>query len=127
MMHVVSEEIAALAAAYNAVWNEPDAGLRRKAIEELWTEGAIHCTDTREEKGHDAIEARIVEAFDKFVDQGSYTFKPLNNVSHHHGAIRLGWVMVPSGGGKTLGAGTVFILLGEDGRIARDYQFTDEV
>jgi hypothetical protein len=43
------------------------------------------------------------------------------------GVIRLGWVMVPSGGGKTLGAGTAFILIGEDGRIARDYQFTDEV
>ncbi|NOU71838.1 nuclear transport factor 2 family protein [Paenibacillus sp. LMG 31458] len=127
MMHEVNEKIAALAAAYNAVWNEPDVSLRRKAVEELWTEEAIHCTDTSEEKGHDAIESRIVEAYDKFVDQGSFAFKPLNNVSHHHGAIRLGWVMVPSGGGKVLGAGTVFILLGKDGRITRDYQFTDEV
>lgn len=33
MMHVVSEKIAALTAGYYAVWNEPDAGLRRKAIE----------------------------------------------------------------------------------------------
>ncbi|GGS87097.1 hypothetical protein GCM10010156_51960 [Planobispora rosea] len=31
-----------LAGRYVALWNEPDAELRRKAIEDLWAEGGSH-------------------------------------------------------------------------------------
>jgi hypothetical protein len=110
---------------YNSVWNESDAVRRREIIAELWSEDATHCTHSLEAHGYEAIEARVLKAYEKFVVTGGYEFKSIGGADEHHKAVRYSWVMVPRDGGMVAAAGTVFILLDDDGRIRFDYQFTD--
>lgn len=118
-------EIATFVERYNAVWNEPDANRRRRSVSELWSENARHFTETLEAHGCDAIEARIIGTFDKYVATGEFTFKTLGNAIYHHNVVKYNWEMVPQVGGLAAAVGTVFIFMGEDGRILADYQFTD--
>lgn len=112
---------------YSSVWNEPDTGRRRREVAELWSDEAAHYTDTLEAHGHAEIETRIADAYEQFVGTGQYVFKALDDFDSHHHAVRLKWIMLPQDGGKAAAAGTVFILLGSDGRILSDYQFADDV
>lgn len=100
---------------------------RTRIIAELWAENAIHYTDTLEVHGQEAIETRIIETYEKFVGTGKYFFKALDNAVSHHNVIRLKWIMLPQDGGKAAASGTVFVILGSDGRILSDYQFSDDV
>jgi len=81
---------------YVAVWNEPDAALRRKAIQELWTEDGAHilqppaevrqaaaglgfASAALEARGHDELEIRVTRAYQDFVAPGEFTFRPRDN------------------------------------------------
>ncbi|GGD85555.1 hypothetical protein [Paenibacillus nasutitermitis] len=123
----ILNEISTFVQRYSEVWNETDVGHRRRVIAELWSEDASHYTETLEAHGHDAIETRITEAYGEFVGTGKYVFKALDNAASHHNVMRLQWVMLPQDGGKAAALGTVFIVLGGDGRILSDYQFSDEL
>ena len=112
---------------YGAIWNEPDVNCRRRGIVELWSDEATHYTETRAAHGHAEIETRIAEAYEQFVGTGNFVFKALDDADTHHHVVRLKWVMVTQVGGKEAAAGTVFIILGSDGRIQKDYQFTDDI
>jgi hypothetical protein len=117
---------AELAKRYMAIWNEADPERRRAAIAKLWERDAVHFTPSLEAHGYDAIEARVKTAYDKYVGTGEYVFKPAAaDADEHHNAVRLRWEMVPPTGGEVAAAGSVFIILGDDGRIRTDYQFTD--
>ena len=69
-----------LAGRYVAVWTEPDAELRRKAIQELWAEDGAHILQPPQEirqaaaglgftsavletRGHDELQARVTRAY----------------------------------------------------------------
>lgn len=110
---------------YNSVWNESDAERRREIIAELWSEDATHCTHSLEAHGHEAIEDRVLKAYEKFVVTGGCVFKTIGLADEHHKAIRYRWAMLPRDGGMAVAAGTVFMLLDDEGRIRFDYQFTD--
>jgi hypothetical protein len=110
---------------YLAIWNEPDADRRRATIARLWEANAVHFTNSLEARGYDAIEARVKTAYDKYVATGEYVFKPADDADEHHNAVRLRWKMVPPAGGEVAAEGSVFIILGDDGRIRTDYQFSD--
>jgi hypothetical protein len=77
-----------LAGRYVAVWTEPDAELRRKAIQELWAEDGAHILQPPQEirqaaaglgftsavleaRGHDELQARVTRAYQEFVAPGS--------------------------------------------------------
>ena len=109
---------------YMAVWNEPDAHVRRSAIAELWAADATHFTQRLESRGYEAIEARITRAHEQFVQTDGFVFRWANEVNGHHNAVMLTWEMIQPDGGKVGAIGTIFVLLGDDGRISRDYQFT---
>jgi ketosteroid isomerase-like protein len=109
---------------YAAVWNEPDPVARRNAVTELWAEDGAEYTETSEHRGHDALQARITSAYEQFVAAGAFVFVAADDVSTHHDAITFTTHMVPAAGGAPVWSGTVFVLLGADGRIRRDYQFT---
>jgi hypothetical protein len=72
---------------YVAVWNQPDAEVRRKAIHELWAEDGAHILQPSQEirkaaaglgfaaavleaRGHDALEVRVTRSYEEFVAQG---------------------------------------------------------
>lgn len=110
---------------YVAVWNEPDAGVRRSRVAELWAQDGAHFTNTSETHGHDAIAARIASAFDRFVGAGGFSFRALNGVDAHHSTVKFYWAMVPADGGMARAVGSDFIVLNDEGRISADYQFIE--
>ncbi len=127
---------------YVAVWNEPDAALRRKAIQELWTEDGTHILQPPREvrqaadglgftsvtfraRGHDELEVRVTRAYEQFVAPGEFSFKPRDNADRLRNVVKFNWEMVPAGGGEAAGAGLEILVLDDDGRIATDYQFIE--
>lgn len=109
---------------YMSVWNEPDADARRNIIAHLWEEDATHFTQAREVRGHEALEARVIGVHEQFVKTGGYIFTLSNEVKSHHNVVLITWQMTSPDGSKIAGTGSVFVFLSEDGRISRDYQFT---
>lgn len=126
---------------YVAVWNEPDAGLRRKAVAELWTEdgvqllqppqdireaaAALGVTPILEARGHEALEARVTRSYEKFVAPGEFFFRPRDNADRLADIVKFTWEMVPTDGGEPVGAGLEILVLGADSRIRTDYQFIE--
>ncbi|MFG1806833.1 hypothetical protein [Streptomyces sp. NPDC049040] len=130
----------AFADRYIAVWNEPDPGARRKAVEELWGEDALQVLQPPEEmreaaakvgmrtvvleaRGHDALEFRVRTSYEEFVAPGASRFRVRGDVQRLHDVVRFSWEWAPVDGGAAQGGGLEVLLLGPDGRIATDYQF----
>ncbi|MQA88604.1 MAG: hypothetical protein GEV03_29340 [Streptosporangiales bacterium] len=130
-----------LAERYVAVWNEPDADLRRKAIPQLWTEDGVHMvqpsreigraaaalglTPTLAARGHDALEARVTRSFEEFVAPGKFVFRLRSNAARLENVVKFNWEMVPTGGDEPAGVGLEILILDDDGRIQTDYQFIE--
>lgn len=110
---------------YIAVWNEPDAEVRRKSIVNLWAENGANVTKSLEAHGYEALEARVAGAHEKYVRTGGFVFKSLNKTESHHNVVKFHWIMVPAASGEAAAAGVNFVILDDDGRIRCDYQFTD--
>lgn len=126
---------------YVAVWNEPDADARRKAVEELWTEDGVHLleppeeivkrateigvTATLEARGHAELVRRVTTAYGEFVAPGQLEFVPHGEAVVLRDLVKLRWAMVPAGGGDALAVGIDLLLLAPDGRIRTDYQFIE--
>jgi hypothetical protein len=109
---------------YIAVWHEPNDDLRRQRIAQLWAEDGIQFTSSREIRGYEAFEERVKAAHVEFVHTGGFRFRRASEVNGHHQALLFRWEMVPAQGGEPAAVGTIFLLLGEDGRIRLDYQFS---
>lgn len=127
---------------YVAVWLEPDAELRRKAIGDLWAEDGAHVLQPPEEirqaaaglgfrsvsleaRGHDGIEVRVTRAYQDFVAPGEFTFRARDNADRLGDIVKFNWEMVPVGGGAAASVGLEILVLGEDDRIQTDYQFIE--
>ena len=108
---------------YAAAWNETDAGLRRKAVGELWASGGYYANVNEEFRGHDEIARAIDEAYDDFIAKGFVFTVHKHQVNHE--AVRITWHMVPAGGGDVAAVGTEFIILDADGRIRTNHQYID--
>ncbi|MFJ2581517.1 hypothetical protein [Kitasatospora aureofaciens] len=129
-----------LADRYAALWTEADPGRRRKAIEELWGEDAVHVLhppveirevaarvgfdeSTLEARGYHALEVRVSRAHEEFVAPGEFTFRARQDAVRLKNVVKFTWEMVPTSGGEPVGGGLEFVVLGIDGRITADYQF----
>ncbi|MFB8241861.1 hypothetical protein ACFC58_35545 [Kitasatospora purpeofusca] len=125
---------------YVALWNEPDAERRRRAIEELWAADGVHLLqppeDMRERaaelgftetvleaRGHDALERRVTRAHQEFVAGGGCSFREQGEAIRVGDAVKLSWAMVRPGEDEVLGGGVEVLVLDEAGRITTDYQF----
>jgi hypothetical protein len=125
---------------YVAVWNEPDAERRRRAIAELWTEDAVHVLEPPQEvrqaaealdvtaifqaRGHRELEDRVSRAYEEFVSAGQYSFRSQGEARRLGDVLKITWEMV-SASGDVAGAGLEFVILDADGRIRLDYQFIE--
>lgn len=119
------ETISALVERYVALWNQADAQLRRRSIDQLWAEDGVHFSRSIEARGHAQIEARVAKAHAEFVGSGRYRFVSANNVQSHHGGVRFNWRMVGVSDQRVAAIGFDFLLLDADGRIHSDHQFSD--
>ena len=127
---------------YVAVWQEPDAELRRKAVHELWAEDGAQVLQPPEEmrraaaglgfpslvlraRGHEELEARVTRTYHEFIASGEYTFRSRDNADRLGDVVKFNWEMIPAGGGEVAGAGLEILVLDTDGRITTDYQFIE--
>jgi hypothetical protein len=79
-----------LADRYVAVWNETNAEARRRAIADLWVPDGIHYVDTREARGYDALEKRIVGSYEKNVRGRGNRFRAKDARAARRGHFLLG-------------------------------------
>jgi hypothetical protein len=131
-----------LADRYVALWNEPDAGRRRRIIAELWTaDGSqilqppqeirqiaaspgIGLAATLEARGHAELEARAATSYEHWVGSERLSFRGCDDVDRLGDVAKFHWEAV-SPEGDVAAVGLVFVILGEDGRIRRDYVFIE--
>ena len=131
-----------LADRYLALWNEPDADRRRRMIAELWTEDGVQILQppqelraiaaspgiglaaTLEARGHAELEARAATSYEHWVDAEGFSFRGRDDVDRLHDVIKFHWEAV-SPAGEVTAVGLVFLVLGADGRIRRDYVFIE--
>jgi hypothetical protein len=116
-------DIAAIAARYLAVFNEPDAAARRAAIEEIWLPDATEYVFEVQFHGYEELEARVIRAYQAFVATGKYTVEGGDDVTRH-GDIVMFTAALVTPEGEVDWATRVFLLLDVDGRIREDYQLT---
>jgi hypothetical protein len=132
----------ALAARYVAVWSEPDPELRRKLIRELWSDDGTHVLQPPQElreiaarvgfpaavleaRGHDALDVRVARAYEDFIGTGRHRFRARGDAERLHDVVKFHWEMVETDGGAVAGVGLEILILDDEGRIARDYQFIE--
>jgi hypothetical protein len=129
-----------LAEKYLALWNEPDAGRRRRMIAELWTQDGRHIlqppeeiraiaarpgialTATLEARGYEEIEARAASVYEHWVGSEGLSFRGRDDAQRLGDVVTFHWEAVAEDG-QVSGVGLDFLVLAADGRIERDYTF----
>jgi SnoaL-like domain len=109
---------------YIAVWNEPDADARSRAVAELWTEDGTYADPLATTEGHEAIEAVIAGAREQFP---GHIFKLIGGIDAHHDIVRFGWELMPKGGDEPVVVGFDVAVVADDGRLRNVYGFLDKV
>jgi hypothetical protein len=125
---------------YVAIWSEPNAERRRRAVATLWTEDALQLLQPSQSvrdaaaglaveavfqaRGHKELEARIARAYEEFIAPGTFSFRSRQDGTRLGDGVKFHWEMV-SKGGDVAGVGLEFLLLSADGRIRVDYQFIE--
>lgn len=107
---------------YAAVWNEADAGERRKRIEALWAADGATCFRLLDAQGWDAIQSRVTASWERWLRDGNYIFKAKRALGHND-AVKFDWVMLKLPEQKLEAGGLSFLLLDSAGRLRADYQF----
>jgi hypothetical protein len=131
---------AVLAERYVALWNEPDAGRRRRTVADLWTQDGRHLvqppqeirriaaqpgiglTATLEARGHDEIEARVASAHEHWVGSEGLIFRRRDDAEQLGDVLKFHWEALDQEG-ELFAVGLHVLVLAADGRIERDYTF----
>ena len=129
-----------LADRYVALWNEPDADRRRRAIAELWTQDGRHLVQPPQEiraiaaqpgigltaileaRGHDEIEARAASAYEHWVGSEGANFRRRDDAEQLGDVLKFRWEALDRDGERFAG-GLHVLVLAADSRIERDYTF----
>ena len=137
---ISSRSAAVLAEKYLALWNEPDADLRRRMIAELWTEDGRHILQPPQEmreiaarpgitmpaileaRGYKEIEPRVASAYDHWVGSEGLSFRGRDDADRLGDVVKFHWEAVGKDG-ELFGVGLNFLVLAADGRIKRGYTF----
>jgi hypothetical protein len=137
---ISSRSAAELAEKYVALWNEPDAGQRRRMIAQLWAEDGRHILQPPQEiraiaaqpgialtailqaQGYEEIEARAASAYEHWVGSEGLSFRGRDDADRLDDVVKLHWEAVAKDG-TVVAVGLTFLVLAADGRIERDYTF----
>jgi hypothetical protein len=137
---ISSRSAAELAEKYVALWNEPDAGRRRRMIAQLWAEDGRHILQPPQEiraiaaqpgialtailqaQGYEEIEARAASAYEHWVGSEGLSFRGRDDADRLDDVVKLHWEAVAKDG-TVVAVGLSFLVLAADGRIERDYTF----
>jgi hypothetical protein len=131
-----------LADRYLALWNEPDAGRRRRTVAELWAEDGsqilqppqemreiaaspgIGLAATLEARGHAELEARAATSYEHWVGSEGLSFRGRDDVDRLGDVVKFRWEAVTRDE-EVAAVGLVFAVLGADGRIRSDHVFIE--
>ena len=131
-----------LADRYMALWNEADRERRQLMIAELYAEdgtqilqppqemraiaasAGIGMAATLEARGHAELEARAATSYDEWVGSAGLSFKRRDDVYRLNDVVKFHWDAF-SPDGEVAAVGLVFLVLGADGRIRREYVFIE--
>ena len=116
-------DIDEVARRYVALWNEPDPARCRAEIAALFALDLMHCTKTKEARGHEEMAARVLGSYERWVRDGGCVFRLAGTPLGHHDSVLLHWQMVTAGTDTVRSTGSDFLLLNEAGLIRQDYQF----
>jgi hypothetical protein len=83
-----------IARRYIDTWNETDPGVRRAAIDRLYTQDARYIDPLAVAEGRDAIDATIAAVQTQFP---GFVFRLAGPVDGHHDQARFGWELGPVG------------------------------
>lgn len=121
-MHKVTPDTAVLLDQYVAAWNEADPGRRRAAVGRLYADDGRVITPSVEVRGRDAVVEHIGDVFAEFIGSSGRRFRGIDSARNHRGLL-LRWEL--AGDGQAVATGTNALLLGPDGRIEIDHQFSE--
>ncbi len=107
---------------YIASWNETDAGRRRAAIDQLYTERCGYTDPLAAVSGREGIDAFIAGVQKQFPGA---VFTLASKVDAHHDQARFTWHAGPPGAAGPAVIG-FDVALFEDGRIRQVYGFLDK-
>ncbi len=122
-MQDIATDITTLPDRYVAAWNEADPERRRSAVTRLYADDGRIVTPSVEVSGSEAIVEHIAEAFAEFVGASGNRFRRVGSTGHHQ-SLLIRWELT-GGGQRVAGAGLNVLILGPDGRIGADYQFSE--
>lgn len=83
-----------LAELYIATWNESDPAVRRRKVDELYSEDARYIDPLTAAHGRAAIDATITAVQGQFP---GFTFRLVGPVDAHHDQARFRWELGPDG------------------------------
>ncbi|MFJ9855597.1 nuclear transport factor 2 family protein [Streptomyces sp. NPDC101150] len=112
---------------YVAVWNEPDAVARKRAVAELWARDGVEFVEGAQFRGHDELVDRVTEAYGLFVASGEYHVTDDKHVTVHADVVMFTIQLTYAKGpqvDEVAWAARVFLVLDDDGRIVQDYHLT---
>ncbi|MGF7228673.1 MAG: hypothetical protein ACQR33_01690 [Candidatus Saccharibacteria bacterium] len=109
---------------YMAQWNEIDEERRRAIISEIWATEADDYLPTQPKPYHglDEINGRVSSTNKKWVQEGGHSFKATGTPTVNHDSLRITWDMLDAEG-TVKASGFDFLILNEDDKIIRAYQF----
>ena len=111
-----------IAARYIALWNEREASVRARLLEEDWARGATYCDPMAQVAGHSDISALIGAVQARFPE---FRFE-LTSVPNGYGEhLRFSWGLGPIGVDPVIEGSDVVTL--EGNRIGRVVGFLDKV
>lgn len=109
---------------YLAVLNEPLDDRRSQLLSELWASDAIYVGENFVKYGHSEIAAKAAE-LNEATRKKDCLFKTAGASHAHHNFVRFTWKVEKQLGGDVITAGSDLVILDEQGRIRRDYQFDE--
>ncbi|MCB5205498.1 nuclear transport factor 2 family protein [Neorhizobium sp. T786] len=120
MPHLYDE----IARRWTAIWNETDRESRLKQATAIWADDASHYAPGFIGHGLDQINDRVDAAHNRFVKQAGFNIRAID-VAGYGDVLRVLWEIGSPEGGPVVARGSEVIVLAEDGKILRDYQFND--
>ncbi len=117
-------EVEKVADRYIAVWNEPDAEGRRRAVARLWTEDGTYTDPLAAAEGRQAIEEVITGVREQFL---GHVFRRTGDADAHHNVVRFRWELVSEGSDESVVEGFDVAVVADDGRVSDVYGFLDKV
>lgn len=109
---------------YLAIWNETDAGARRKAIDDLWAEQGVYVDPLASATGRDGFDQVVAGAQQQFA---GLRFMRGTVFDEHHNIARFTWHLVSDATSEPIAIGFDVAAVDDSGQIGSVYGFIDKM